>query len=127
MARERTITAHFSDSRRYFENSLGREYDYTAATGPYEYLLGALAGCFYNTFRSIKPDWVSLSEMIIDVEGEKRTDIPTTLERTKVKVTVKGASDEKEIRKLIDQAAKTSSIWHTISKVSEIELEMEFL
>ena len=123
----RAIKATFNEEERYFENRCGEKSAFTESTGPYEYLLGTLAGCFYNTFRSIKPDWVSLSEMIIDVEGEKRTDIPTTLERTKVKVTVKGASDEKEIRKLIDQAAKTSSIWHTISKVSEIELEMEFL
>ena len=93
MARERRITAHFSDGRRYFENDLGREFDYTQSTGPYEYLLGALAGCFYLTLASFPHDgkWEGMD---IAVTGLKRDEVPTTLRHTEIANTVKGADNE---------------------------------
>ena len=125
MARERRITAHFSNGRRYFENSLGSEYDFTQATGPYEYLLGALSGCFYSTLASFdrKTEW---DDMEITVRGYKREESPTTLERTFLDITVTGAGDEEEVRRLVGKAAEECSIYATISKVSSMEISIRF-
>lgn len=125
MARERRITAHFSDGRRYFENDLGREFDYTQSTGPYEYLLGALAGCFYLTLISFPHDsrW---NGMDISVSGIKRDEIPTTLKHTTLSIKVHGADDEQEVLSLIEKAKAECSVYATISKVSEIEVLTEF-
>ena len=124
MARERTITAHFTDSRRYFENSLGREYDYTAATGPYEYLLGALAGCFYLTLASYghKP-WGSVD---IKVRGIKRDEIPSTLKTTILEITACGVEDRDEFRALVEKAEAECSIFATVSGVSDMEVAISF-
>lgn len=125
MARERIITAHFTDSRRYFENSLGKEYDYTAATGPYEYLLGALAGCFYLTLASYehKP-WISVD---INVRGIKRDEVPTTLRKTVMAITATGAEDKEEFLSLVRKAESECSVFATISKVSEMEVNVDFV
>ncbi len=122
----RRITAYFSDERKYFENSLGREFDYTDATGPYEYLLGALAGCFISTFNSLKPEELKIGKLEVVVEGEKRTDIPTTLKDTWVKVKATDVSSEKDLQKYLEKAAECCSIWQTISHVSKMHLEVSF-
>ena len=117
--------AHFSDSRRYFENDLGREFDYTQSTGPYEYLLGALAGCFYLTLISF-PHESRWKKMDIAVRGTKRDTIPTTLEHTVLDITVEGAEDEEEVLALIGRARSECSVYATISEVSEIDVRTEF-
>lgn len=126
MGQRRTITAHFIQGRRYFENSIGKEFDFTQTTGPYEYLLGALSGCFYLTLLSIKHTgrW---EEVTIDVEGTKRDTIPTMLEKTVLKITVKGADDEEEFRTLVEKAAEECSIYNTIAAVSAMEYDIEFI
>ena len=125
MAKERKITGHFSSSRRYFENTLGTEFDFTQSTGPYEYLLGALSGCFYSTLESFErsSSWKSID---IEITGKKRAEVPTTLEHTTLDITVRGAEDEEEVRKLIDRAASSCSIFATISKVSKMEIKIKF-
>ena len=126
MARERKITAHFSGSRKYFENEIGSEFDYTQSTGPYEYLLGALAGCFYLTLASFPHDgkWEGMD---IAVKGLKRDEVPTTLRHTEIAITVKGADSEEEVLSLIGRAKKECSVYATISKVSEIDVITEFI
>ena len=125
MARERKITAHFSDERRYFENEIGREFDYTQTTGPYEYLLGALAGCFYLTLISF-PHSGRWKKMDITVKGLKRDSIPTTLKHTELDISVEGAEDRDEVISLIKRAESECSVYATISEVSEIEVRTEF-
>ena len=125
MAKERTITGHFSTSRRYFENTLGTEFDFTQSTGPYEYLLGALSGCFYLTLASFQHS-SSWKDFDIKVTGVKRKEIPSTLEHVQMDITVHGAEDEEETRALIDRAAKECSIFATISKVCQIETRVKF-
>ena len=125
MSRERKITACFSSGRRYFENSLGTEFDFTTATGPYEYLLGALTGCFYSTLSSFphKSGWRSME---ITARGYKREEVPTTLCRTVLDITVHGAEEEEEVRSLIERASVECSIFATISKVSTMEINTVF-
>lgn len=119
------ITARFSAERRYFENSIGREFDFTSTTGPYEYLLGALSGCFYSTLASFprKTEW---KEMEIRITGYKRDEVPTTLRRTVLDITVYGAEDEEEVKALIGRASEECSIFATISKVSMMEVNTSF-
>lgn len=125
MGQIRTISAHFDRSRRFFENSLGREFDFTSSTGPYEYLLGALAGCFYSTLSSFETDctWESVD---IGVEGIKRTKAPTTLEKTVLTISVHDASDEEAFRKLAERAADECSIYNTLKCVSSMEWRVRF-
>lgn len=125
MGQQRTITAHFNQERRYFENSIGREFDFTQSTGPYEYLLGALSGCFYLTLLATKHKsrW---QDVEITVTGIKRDTVPTTLEKTIISITVHGATDEDEFRALAAEAEKNCSIYNTIKTVSEMEVEIKF-
>ena len=125
MARERTITARFSSERRYFENTIGKEFDFTSSTGPYEYLLGALSGCFYGTLASF-PRESGWKEMEIRVTGRKREEVPTTLRHTVLDITVYGAEDEEEVRALIGRASEECSIFATLSKVSMMEVNTSF-
>lgn len=125
MGQQRTITAHFNQERRYFENSIGREFDFTQSTGPYEYLLGALSGCFYLTLLATKHKsrW---QDVEITVTGIKRDTVPTTLEKTIISITVHGATDDDEFRALVAEAEKNCSIYNTIKTVSEMEVEIKF-
>ena len=125
MGQQRTITAHFNQERRYFENSIGREFDFTQSTGPYEYLLGALSGCFYLTLLATKHQsrW---QDVEITVTGIKRDTVPTTLEKTIISITVHGATDEDEFRALAAEAEKNCSIYNTIKTVSEMVVEIKF-
>lgn len=126
MARDRIITAHFNSSKRWFENQLGTEYNYTSATGPYEYLLGALAGCYLLTLGSFehKGRWESID---MQVTGKKRDETPTTLKTTRLDMTVKGASDEAEFLSLVERAKAECSVFQTIAKVSEMIVEVKFV
>ena len=125
MANKRSIKAYFSNEKKYFENSLGSEYYYTQATGPYEYLLGALAGCFVSTLSSYErhSNWKSLG---VEVIGIKRDIVPTTLEDTTLKIDAKGVEDREEFKALIKKASEECSIFQTISKVSKMNIEIAF-
>ncbi len=125
MGQIRSITAHFDNSRRYFENSIGKEFDFTQTTGPYEYLLGALSGCFYLTMLSIKHS-VRWTDVEITVTGIKRDAAPSTLEKTTLAITAEGVTDEEEFRALAKQASEECSIYNTISRVSEMEIIITF-
>ena len=125
MAEPREITAHFTDSRQYFENSLGKEFDFTQSTGPYEYLLGALAGCFYRTLASLdrKSGWKSLT---INLKGWKRDTSPTTLKTTALDIAAEGVEDKEEFESLVSKAASLCSIYNTISEVSEMAIGIRY-
>lgn len=126
MAKERIITAHFNSKNRWFENQLGTEYNYTAATGPYEYLLGALAGCYLSTLCSYerKGSWEDIE---LKITGLKRDEVPSTLKTTILQMKVKGASDEEEFKALAEKAQAECSIYRTISSVSDMVVEIKFV
>ena len=46
----REVWAHFSADGNYFTKD-GKRYPYEEGMGPYEYLMGALSGCFASTLR----------------------------------------------------------------------------
>lgn len=126
MGQIRNIKAHFSSERMYFENSIGREFDFTQSTGPYEYLLGALSGCYYKTLLSI-PHNSKWGNVEITVTGEKRDEEPTTLKKTVLDIKVRNAEDEDEFRSLAKKASELCSIYSTISKVSDMDLRISFI
>ena len=125
MAQERKIKAVFNADTRYFMNSLGNEFHFTSCTGPYEYLLGALSGCFYSTLCSFdrKSSWQSLE---IEVRGIKRDTVPTTLEKTTLDITVFKAEDRAEFESLVAKASMSCSIFKTLEAVSKMDVVISY-
>jgi len=95
---------------------------------PYELLLGALSACFYSTLNDIlEKQKVETPVMDIVVTGEKRTEVPTTLEWVNMDITVNGTVNEKQFLRAVDLAAKYCSIHETISKVAAMSHEVVFV
>ena len=95
---------------------------------PYDLLLGALSACFYSTLHDIlekRKEEIPSIEII--VTGEKRTEVPTTLEWVNLDITVTGNVNEKQFLRFVDLAAKYCSIHETISKVAKMSHEVKFL
>ena len=94
---------------------------------PYDMLLGALATCLYSTFLDvIEKKRITFDEADVIVTGEKRKTIPMTLEWVKIVINIKGASNEKGVQKAAQLAAKYCSVYETISKVADMNLEVVY-
>lgn len=94
---------------------------------PYHLLYGALASCFYSTFLSLTQKMkLSFSDVSITVTGNKRSEVPTTLDYVKIIMIIFNGSDEKNLNKAATLGAKYCSIHDTISKVAKVELEVKF-
>lgn len=94
---------------------------------PYDLLLGALSSCFYYTLIEIlEKRKVEIPIVEVIVTGEKRTEVPTTLEWVNMEITVTGKVDEKQFQRSVDLAAKYCSIHETISKVAKMSHEVKF-
>lgn len=103
--------------------------DAAGAVGPYDMLLGALAGCLYSTFLDVvEKKKGSFDSVHIHVEGEKREKVPTTLKWVKVTLSIKGAEvkDKPGMEKAAQLAAKYCSIYQTVSQVADMTLEVVF-
>ena len=97
------------------------------ALAPYDMMLGALATCLYSTFLDvIEKKRITFDEADVIVTGEKRKTVPMTLEWVKVVIEVSNASEEKGIRKAAELAAKYCSVYETISKVADMNIEVAF-
>lgn len=95
---------------------------------PYDMLLGALASCLYATFIDIiNKKKITFDKARVLVEGTKRDEIPGTLKQTDVVIEVTNASEEKGVLRSAELAQKYCSVFETISKVSEMSLEVKFL
>lgn len=94
----------------------------------YDLLLGALSACFYSTLHDILEKQKTVIPTIeIIVTGEKRTEVPTTLEWVNLDITVTGDVNEKQFLRSVDLAAKYCSIHETISKVAIMSHEVKFV
>lgn len=123
---ERKATGHFSEEGRYFTTGPDSyKHEFREGTGPYEYLMGALAGCFYSTLNSFERkctwDYVEITPSCI-----KRTTVPTTAETTTLEVVAKNCSDKEEFEELVKKTASACSIYNTISRVSSIDVAVRF-
>jgi len=94
---------------------------------PYHLLFGALASCFYATFLCVATKMrLSLTDVAIEVTGNKRDETPATLDHVTISMVVFNGSDEEKLRKAADLGAKFCSIHETISKVAKIDLVFTF-
>ncbi len=94
---------------------------------PYDFLLGALSACFYYTlYEILEKRKVEIPVVEIVVTGEKRTEVPTTLEWVNLDITVTGNVDEKQFLRSVDLAGKYCSIHETISKVAKMSHTVKF-
>lgn len=119
------ICAHFDSGERYFEAS-GKRHCFGEGSGPYEYLLGALSGCFTYTLFDECEGKVSFDSLDISVVGTKRDEIPSLLQETEMVLVVKGCSDERKLVECIERTKAHCSIFQTISKVCNIQVDVEF-
>ena len=86
-----------------------------------------LASCLYATFLGIlEKKRIEIEGTEIVVEGEKRTEVPTTLKTVHLTVTIRGTDKEDAVRKSFDLATKYCSVYQTISHVAEMSYELHF-
>lgn len=94
---------------------------------PYDLLLGALGSCFYATFISIaEKKKLNFGEVRLNITGKKRTEIPTTLEHVVMDMFIINPSNKEQLIKSAQLGAKYCSIHETISKVAQIDLNINF-
>lgn len=94
---------------------------------PYHLLFGALGACFYHTFITIvQKKRLTFDSATLEIAGNKRDDVPPTLENVLMTLVIKKASDEEKFKKSVELAAKNCSIHETISKVAKIEIIVKF-
>ena len=97
--------------------------------GPYDMLIGALAGCLYSTFLDVvEKKKGRFDNAEVHVEWEKRTEVPTTLKWVNIKLTIFGSveKDRLGMEKAAQLAAKYCSIYQTISHVAEMSLKVVY-
>ncbi|HHT80104.1 MAG: OsmC family protein [Sphaerochaeta sp.] len=120
------IRADFVPDHYQFTTDKGATYE-IGETAPYDYLLGALSGCLFATFADLAVKMkVSWEHVSLEIDGIKREESPTTLEKCTVAATVTGADNEKKFLKAFETATRYCSIYQTISKVSEMHWSVDF-
>ena len=94
---------------------------------PYDLFLGALSSCFYYTlYEILEKRKMEIPPIEIIVTGEKRAEVPTTLEWVNLEVIVTGEVNEKQFLRSVELAGKYCSIHTTISKVAKMSHEVKF-
>lgn len=125
-----TAVTHFTNA---FDGTLALKEGFVEIGGqahqltPYNMLQGALMACFHATFIEIlKKKRQSFDKVTYKTSGEKRESIPTTIEKLHIDITIFGASNELATQKSFDLAAKTCSIYQTISQVAELSYTIHY-
>lgn len=96
---------------------------------PYDMLLGALSSCLYATFLGVvEKKRLTFQACDIEVKGEKREEIPTTLKWCQVEMRIRGAVEgkEKHYREAATLAGEYCSIYQTLSHVADMSIEVIF-
>lgn len=94
---------------------------------PYELLAGALGSCLYSTFLDVvKKMRLDFETCTLDIEWEKREEVPTTMKTGHIKAVVTGADQEKtsKYEHAFKLATEYCSIYHTLSQVAELSWEI---
>ena len=93
---------------------------------PYDMLLGALGSCLYSTFMDgMKKKRIDFERFEMDITGEKRTEIPTTLKWVNVSATVYAPDKENGVSEAFRLATEYCSIYQTLSHVAEMTYEIK--
>lgn len=99
----------------------------TDGVAPYHLLYGAVGSCFYATFLSIADKKrLTFTDASIEVSGVKRDAVPATLEWLKIVFTIRGGTNQEQLKQAAELGAKYCSIHETISRVAKVELEVLF-
>lgn len=124
---ERNVRADFVPGNYQFSTPSGDAYAYTSTTGPYEYLLGALSGCLFLTFKDIAEKMkVSYQHVSFQTKGIKRDEVPTWLKECEIVMTVTGASDPQKFTKAMETATRYCSIYQTLAHVADMHWSVNF-
>ena len=124
---EKTITAEFSDTYNGFTTPGGGHFELYKQAGPYEYLLGALSGCLYATFKGIAEKMhITWTGANFKVSCTKRAEPPTTMDHCCIEIEASGVSDQKKFESAMEKATRYCSIFQTLSHVSEMKWSVTF-
>jgi len=94
---------------------------------PYDLLLGALASCYYATFLDIaEKKRLAFGSARVEVSGEKREQVPTTLAWVTVRLTIVKPASRDGFDQSAELAGKYCSIYQTLSHVAEMKTELAF-
>ena len=121
--------AHFDDTGKWFTAG-GEHFSYREGLGAYEYLMGALAGCFTSTFLDeLAQCGMTVGPIDVHCCGRKREEVPTTLEQTRIELRVHALrkEDESTIMDCIEKTKEHCSMYQTIKCVSTMIVECEVL
>lgn len=94
---------------------------------PYRMLQGALMACFHSTFLDIltkkRETFVSVT---YKTAGEKREDVPSTIETLHMDIIIKGVSNKLAVEKSYKLATKVCSVYVTLSQVADMSYSIHF-
>lgn len=95
---------------------------------PYDMLFGALASCLYSTFLDVaKKKRIAFERVEIEVSGEKRETIPTTLKWVNIECVIYHAQKQKGLEEAFKLATEYCSIYQTIAHVAEMTYDVRFV
>ncbi|MGE4583954.1 MAG: OsmC family protein [Sphaerochaeta sp.] len=128
MGDKKHIRADFVPGHYQFATDAGASFEIGKSSAPYDYLLGALSGCLFKTFEELavkmRVGWEHIS---FDVKGEKREEVPTTLQEVYIVVEATGVDNQQKFSKAFETATRYCSIYQTISHVAEMHWSVDFL
>ncbi len=121
------IKAEYSRDNQYFVTPNGIKHDIEALSGPYHYLLGALSGCFYLTFKALAEKMgAEYSSISFDISCTKRTEKPTTMEHCVLRINAKGVKNKELFESAMEKTSRYCSIYYTLSQVAAMEYKITY-
>jgi putative redox protein len=94
---------------------------------PYRMLQGALIGCFHSTFLDIiQKKRVTYERVTYKTFGEKRDEVPATLETLHIDIYISNVSNQLQIEKSYALATKVCSVYQTLTHVANLSYSIHF-
>ncbi|AEC01366.1 OsmC family protein [Parasphaerochaeta coccoides] len=126
MGTKNHVQAHFTPEHKEFTSGDGKKYEFEG-TGPYDYLLGALSGCLYYTFKSLAEKFrLEWDDLRFEVNSEKRDETLQTLKEVHVDAVIRTSSDHATVTKCFETSTRYCSVFQTIGKVAEMHWSLNF-
>ena len=93
---------------------------------PYDFTFTAAASCFYSTLLTNAPKFgVEIEAAELEVSGEKRIVIPTTLEHFAIHAKIVSDASEDELKTVVRVAEKACSMLETLRQGAKVEVTFE--
>ena len=93
---------------------------------PYDFTFTAAASCFYSTVLSNAAKLgLQIEAAELEVSGEKRTVVPTTLEHFAIHAKIVSDESEDDLKMLVRIAEKACSMLETIRQVAKVDVTFE--